>query len=62
MRCATQLHYVHDFQRAGVVKDPVWQRGQGVVVEVQLRDSREALECSRRQAGKAAVPDVAAFR
>lgn len=60
--CGVVLTNLHDFQGAGIVENSLRQGGQGVVVEVQLRDGRETLECSRREAGEATVPDVAALR
>lgn len=60
--CRVVLTNLHDFQGAGIVENSLRQGAQGVVVEVQLRDGRETLECSRREAGEAAVPDVAALR
>lgn len=58
MSCAL----LHDFQCTRILKNPVRQESQGVVVEVQLCDGRETLERPRRKPGEAAVPDVATFR
>lgn len=52
---------LHNFEGAGVVKYSLRQGGERVVVEVQLCDGRETLERPRRQASKAAAPDVAAI-